>query len=313
MTLSPQKLSLACLEGKTIVIFGVSGWFGQVTLGFFLKLRNEIRKDFVIIGVSRVKKSIEIQGFSFTCTTYEELEDLKIKNPIVFHYAYGTPPSEDRYSLESYAFSNIESSIQVARFIKKWDTFAVVYTSSGAVYKTLAPPDDNFRLEKNPYGILKLYDEGFFDLLSKEFGFKLIVPRIFAVSGPCTVKRESYALSNFIDQAKKMGCIHIKSNHPVYRSFVPIETIIYLCRCLVLDDKFNSPLFFDICSKDVVEIGELAQKVMEILDIDEKIIRDFNKDLPRDFYNGSPKKFLDLLDLYKINLPSLTDQIRNSL
>ena len=231
----------------------------------------------------------------------------------MFHYAYGTPPSEDRYSLESYAFFNIESSIQVARFIKKWDTFAVVYTSSGAIYKTLDPTSDNFRLEKNPYGILKLYDEGFFDLLSKEFGFKLIVPRIFAVSGPCTVKRENYALSNFIDQAKETGRIQIKSNHPIYRSFVPIETIVFLSLCLILDDKLSSPLCFDVCSKNVVEIGELAQKVMEILDIDEKIIRDFNKDLPRDFYNGDPKKFLDLLDLYKIDLPLLQDQIRNSL
>lgn len=300
-----------CKSNLSFVIFGSTGWFGQATLDFLLKLNKRSENKFRIVAVAREEKMLPIGEAGFMTTPLTHLDTLEIKNPIVFHFAYLTREKIKDMPLSAYIMENLAISTTVAKFLDKWQPLGLVYTSSGAVYDSF-PLRDKGDIGKNPYGMLKLYDEAFFEKLSKEIGFKLVIPRVFNVSGPYMTKRNGYGLGSLIDQSKLGKRISIQAKNPIYRSFISIESIIDLSLKYISDPSSLGSILFDACGPEVVEIGELAARIKDVLKSEAKIEREFDPKLESNFYQGNPDKFLQLTKKYNVLISSLESQILSS-
>ncbi len=295
---------------KQYVIFGATGWFGLNTINYLMHLRK-CSHDIEIIAVSRKKQILSVENGSIETVDYQDLENLSIKGPIVFNYAYLTKDKVDENSTEDYIFKNINLSVYISSYLNKWQPKGVCYISSGAVYKSL--PLGKQTLDEYPYGTLKFYDESFFLNHAKTNDYKIIIPRVFAVSGAYMNKRNSYALGNMVDQALRNKDIEIKAKSYVYRSYLAIETIIETCLFWLWDDTEEKNLVFDACGSKRFEIEELAKVILQVLDKKQlRIIRDLNKKETPDLYDGNYKVIDKLIRLYNVKSQSIEDQIQKS-
>ena len=143
-----------------------------------------------------------------------------------------------------------------------------------------------------------------------EQGAKVVIPRVFNISGPYTNKDNLYMLPSLISQALNSRSIEILSKKKIYRSYVGISDLLStIFGCMILMESGNS-VIYDTCGISKVEIGELAEIIRDLLNKDAKILRpEVDKESEQDIYIGSRAKIKSLISELKINESSLEDQI----
>jgi nucleoside-diphosphate-sugar epimerase len=263
LSFSPSLADDVRTSPCNFVVTGASGWLGRATLDM---LRQALGADFAARVTALGSRQTQISfADGQTCPVQALLEwQLPRDQPvIIFHYAFLTKDKVGHISTEEYVARNETISSVVRGWVEAGDVRGVVMPSSGAVYDYLHTKSrDSAALL---YGQLKYNDEVAFSTTCEKSSTGLIMPRVFNLSGPYINKFDSYALASFIFQIFSAQPITIHARRPVIRSYYFIGDLVELCLQLLFKQTTAKTECFDVVGDEIVELGELAQRVATVL------------------------------------------------
>jgi UDP-glucuronate decarboxylase len=236
------------------VVTGASGWLGSATLAM---LRHALGEDFD----ARVTALGSRQAHPMKALLEWKPPDWQPL--IIFHYAFLTKDKVSGLSTEEFIERNSAISQQVRSWISASNIKGVVLPSSGAVYEHLLQKSRD--LAAGLYGQLKYQDEIDFTAACAAHDTSLIIARVFNLSGPYINKFDSYALASFIKQVLGGQPISIQARKPVLRSYYFIGDLVELCVQLLFSQSTAVTECFDVAGEEIIELGELAQRVVSVL------------------------------------------------
>jgi hypothetical protein len=162
----------------------------------------------------------------------------------------------------------------------------------------------SFSLEENPYAAQKRIYESKISELAAKLQSDISVARVWSVTGSYCTKPESFAFTDLIAQAK-LGLIEIKAKHLAYRRYCPIEDVLALA--MLASSPGSNPIFDT--GGDLIEIGDLAKLVVELVNPNAEIRRRLDKTLPQDSYHSDNKGWGQLTGIAKLGMDTTRDQI----
>ena len=276
----------------SFIITGANGWLGRALINKLYEIYGkEIENK--VIAFSNSTSSINIDD-NFNLKTFNYSDDIKFSGQYIFcHFAFLTMDKVTLMDEKEYIEQNLIIRNNAQKIILKSKPKSIFLSSSGDVYK-----------KNNLYGRLKLEDEQFFSDLAESLSSNIIIPRIFNIGGPYINKHNLYALSDFISQLMQTKEIVIKARKPVIRSYVHIEDIFNICFSWVNDENnVSKKLIFDSRNHKDVSLLELAQLIMNVVDINGNIISDIKSE-DADIYIGNGVLQNKICQQYGIELSS---------
>ncbi|WP_233252106.1 NAD(P)-dependent oxidoreductase [Limnohabitans sp. 2KL-17] len=236
------------------VVTGANGWLGSATLAMLRQALGDAFDARVTALGSRHVHPVQ---------ALLQWQPPQGQALIVFHYAFLTKDKVNGISTSEYIERNAAISSKVRGWIDAGQVRGVVLPSSGAVY------DHLLHKNRDPaavlYGRLKYQDELDFTNTCAAYDTSVVIPRVFNLSGPYINKFDSYALASFIQQVLLGKPIAIQAQKPVIRSYYFIGDLIELCVQLLLNKVTPGTVCFDTAGGEIVELGELAQRVSSVL------------------------------------------------
>ncbi|MHB1678848.1 MAG: NAD-dependent epimerase/dehydratase family protein [Sulfuriferula sp.] len=310
LTFTPTTASALREEHRRLLITGVTGWLGRALLEMLSRALGPELAERVILCGSRAQSITILQGQILPVVPLSEGLALLGDQPVwVFHFAFLTKDRVGCMSEQDYINRNRDISDMVADIVSSPQVDGVMLASSGAVYDHLSSAHRD--RDANVYGMLKAEDEKRYGDICADRGVRFIAPRIFNISGPHINKFDGYALSAIIVDALRGGPIRLRASSHVYRSYFYIGDLLELAMCRLLDrgpDLFTST--FDTAGDEMVEIGELAQRVCQVLNRPGAlVIRPELDSSPDDRYMGNPSTIRAMLHQYGIGPLPLDRQI----
>ena len=296
-----------------ILITGASGWLGRALLEMLAEAMGPQIFDRVILCGSKSGFLVTRQGQQLP--VYNLVDGLALldhRPTLVFHFAFLTKDQVSNMSEQMYVDRNRAISDTVAHTVASGHVAGFMLASSGAVYDYLSSSHRDGAA--NLYGRLKAEDEERFAELCTQRSVRFIAPRIFNISGPHINKFDAYALSAIIVDALRGGPITLRASKRVYRSYIYVGDLLELVMCRMLNNEPDPFMpFFDTTGDQIVEIGELAHKVLETLACcDIQIIRPVPSDDPDDRYVGNPDVLRSMLRHCGMELMPLNAQISST-
>lgn len=249
---------------KRFIVTGATGWLGRATLEMLASaLVNEFRERVTAYG-SRHQDMQLSQGVQLRIEPLTKLAPhVDAAKTYVFHYAFLTKDKVAGMSEQEYFQKNRAISRQVRDGLAGRNIRGLLVASSGAVYDYRAGSGRD--ASANPYGQLKAEDEEQFAAACAAAGIPLVMPRIFNLSGPYINKFSAYALSSIIADIYQGGPIRLTARQRVLRSYVYVGDVIELGVRRLLQQVAPLQLVFDAAGEEVVEVGELADRVRSVL------------------------------------------------
>ena len=307
LVLPPHLAERLCSSHWRIIVTGASGWLGQAALDLLVGTLGDGWEERVVAFGSCPREWLLRDGTRVAQRPLAELPTLEHAPSLLLHFAYLTREKTSTMPTEAYIATNRAISRLSAEGGALAGVERVFATSSGAVHAALARPDD-----PEPgllYGRLKLEDEALFeDFAHAVQGRRVFMARLFNLSGPYINKLDSYALSSFIRQARD-GCIRIRAQHPVVRSYTSVANLLGVALAHLLADDAESHLLVETAGEREVEVGELAEAVRVLVAPDVAIERaDFAHE-PVDRYVGDGARYRGLMSLYGIEQDPLARQV----
>lgn len=247
------------------VVIGASGWLGQATLEYLLRQLSPTDWPRVHAFASSARVLTLRDGSAVQVQALSSLPQLRTSRAaLVFHYAFQTKDRVGANTLEDYILLNHSIRDALAQFVDANAIAGLFVPSSGAAY---AGMDEANQSDGAIYGRCKLDDERAFETMGKQYGFPVVSPRVFNVSGPYINKHNLYALASIIGACLRNEPISVRATHPVVRSYYSVIDLIELCCKLMLAGRDRGAAFhaFDTAGTEAVEVGELAQRCQQLL------------------------------------------------
>lgn len=213
------------LKGYSVAITGATGWLGKALI--------DMLPD-------------KMPFYAFDSRNIHELKNLPKGKWLLAHCAYQGMERMKEKTYQSVSDSLTDEVSEAIRIIKPE---AIMFPSSGAVY-----------IEGNLYGQQKLKDEAHFTAMAGLVGAKIVIPRIFNISGIYMNKLETYALSNMICGAMA-GKIDVYSPESL-RSYVDVQDVLEVSLNWLMNGEPTMP--FDTRGEDVSML-DLAEIVGDII------------------------------------------------
>jgi nucleoside-diphosphate-sugar epimerase len=174
---------------------------------------------------------------------------------------------------------------------------AVVLASSGA---SVTSPE-------SLYGRGKAVAESLFLDHSRRTGQPCVVARAWSLSGSLCPKPQIFALYDLISQAKRHGSISISSAASVWRRYVDAGEFLETCLSAAGADVTSVIDSYG----ELVEIGELAERVLSTLMIKGEVARVDPSGTPN-YYAAYSSAFDEWAGEFSVRVSDLEEQIRRS-
>lgn len=247
---------------RGVAITGASGWIGRAMVHCVVEAAGHALPKLRLFGSE--PRVVEVAGRSLPVEALQGAPPLGGGEWLVLHLAVAGP---DRLS-DTDALRALNNAMlgDVLALAGTGQVRRLVCASSGAVYQVgWGSP------ERQAYCDLKREQEARVRTWADERGAPLLLPRIFNVGGPYMTHPGSYALGDFIRQARAGGVIEIGARRPVLRSYVHVLELAAVVFDLALGEA--PVLAFDTAGPQVVEMGDLAAAVGRVLDLPHLAIR----------------------------------------
>lgn len=290
------------MVGTTIWISGATGWLGRELLQIFSESGIDLTR---LVLISSKNQIININGINFNVSNF----NIKRKsNPVDIYFDFGflTKNQLIRYSPEKFKEINLGIISDSVRLIRSACPRTVVLASSGAVYGT-----KNGVFEEFLYADLKRTQEEQIAKACEANGSKLIISRIFNLSGRGISKVSNYAIADLILKAIKNIDLTINSDRIVTRRYCDVTQLLTL---LISMSNLNSNRTFDSGGAKI-DLKTLAFTIQRLIAPKSKVI--FPKServLETDDYFSTSNEYEKLLsELLGIKSASIETQILNTM
>ncbi len=290
---------------RCVVVTGGSGWLGRAALEILDGVYGADLPYRVTVFGSTGRMLMLRSGRTIESRAFAEMATVKPADPIILHFAYLTRGYAAAMPPDAYVAINRSLSSAVAALARRCGARGLFLPSSGAVYGRGRTLDHD--LIANPYGALKLEDEGRFADLAARCGFPLVAIRIFNMSGPFMNHARHYALGSILCDLGATRRVTIHADHPVIRAFAHVGDVLMLGLSLLLGGKGAGPLD---TGGEAIEIGDLARRAARLLGVGEPDIGrpPFAEGMP-DVYVGDGRRLAALAAAAAIRLRTLDEQI----
>ena len=295
-----------------ILVTGAGGWIGSATLEILAEALGPADFRRRVRAFASRGRRLDLRGdVSIELADLEDLARVDAGPSIVLHYAFLTREKASAMGVEAYRAANARISDRVAAAVARLKPAGMFLASSGAVYGPGRSFDED--LARNPYGVLKHRDELLFADACRAAGTTLAIARIFNLSGPYINKLDSYALASFLVDALAGRPITIRAGHRVERSYVHVGDVAGLALAALLEPGAEA-VTFDTAGERIIEVGELAALVREIVGSPGLEIRrpPIETGRPADRYVGDGAAMAALARRYGLALLDLPEQIRRT-
>lgn len=264
---------------KHFVISGATGFLGKelikVLQSYYIPKEN-------LSLISTKESKIQIGQQELHTSSFNSF-DILSKIDVYFDFAFLSREKIHTLGPDKYYSENLNVINHSVDLINKHRPKNVVLSSSGVVHKSNLSTSNNNKI----YAELKLMQEKMISDACSRNHLNLITARIFNLSGEID-KVEIFALSEFVDYAKKNFTIQIKSKNMVTRRYCDTNQLLRLV--LKLSDQNTSKVFDTGGAK--IEIRDLAKKVIFLLNSNSKIICDpIDDSLTGDNYFSNSSEF----------------------
>jgi nucleoside-diphosphate-sugar epimerase len=279
-----------------VLVTGAAGWFGRTAIAMTRAAGLEL------LATGSKDQQIEIDGQSQTVHA-QSLEFISAFKPtVVIDTAFVTRERLPILGHKTYVETNqklIDQSLEFAALpsVRKYIGF-----SSGATMHLAG--HTSFSLKENPYAAQKRIYESKISEIAGSLDCDISVARVWSVTGSYCTKPESFAFTDLIAQAK-LGLIEIKAKHLVYRRYCAIEDVLALA---LMPLGTGSQTVFDT-GGDLIDLGALAQMVVEVVNPTAKIHIQIDSGLPSDDYHSDNKDWESLVRLRSMGEDSIREQI----
>ena len=292
-----QELWLKNLRSDDrVMVTGAGGWFGRTAIA----MTRESGLDLLATGSK--DQQIDIDGQSQSVHA-QSLEIIATFEPtVVIDTAFVTRERLKALGHKAYVETNqriIDQSIAIAALpsVRKYIGF-----SSGATMHLAG--HTSFSLEENPYAAQKRIYESRISEIAGALDCDISVARVWSVTGSYCTKPDTFAFTDLIAQAKS-GLIEIKSKHLVYRRFCAVEDVLALALMPLGPGSQN---VFDT-GGDLVDLGTLAQMMVEVVNPTARIHIQLDSGLPSDDYHSDNKDWENFVSLGLLGEDSMREQI----
>jgi hypothetical protein len=162
----------------------------------------------------------------------------------------------------------------------------------------------SFSLQENPYAAQKRIYESRMSEIVGALDCDISVARVWSVTGSYCTKPDSFAFTDLIAQAK-LGLVEVKAKRPVYRRYCAIEDVLALA---MLSNELRSHSIFST-GGELIELGDLAKKVVELVNPNAEVRRQIDSALASDDYYSDSKDWGELLQAANLAKDSISDQV----
>ena len=235
---------------KTLLIIGGNGFFGKSILDYSLK--NTLYKwnidKLILLSRTKVKKKFLLNKSLKTKIISVSADIKNTKKLPKFDYIIYAANSKNM-KLNIKGINNFKKLI-----LKEPKNIKILFTSSGAVYGNTIPGKkikENYNIKlknlnsytgyKKNYSKAKILMEKIFFQLSKK-KYNVSIARCFTFIGR-HILTKNYAISNFINDARKEKKIVIKSKINVYRSFMYSDDLVEWLLTILEKSNTKCPIY----------------------------------------------------------------------
>jgi nucleoside-diphosphate-sugar epimerase len=260
--LSPEVREILRHGDQRVVITGAGGWIGRATLALLADaLGSDVHRRVVCFGSAARQLKLGI-GLTFDQRPLTELPSLDWHETVLLHLAFLTKDKVAGMPAGEYRRANLALSATVMSALEGIGANRVFLASSGAAGFA---DDENAASDLRFYGQLKRDDEDRFATWANESSDRrLVIGRIFNISGPHINKHQHYALASLILDALAGRELTIKAPHAVVRGHVAIRELMSLVFALLLHKTSDAVTRFE-SGGEPMELGEVATVVAEEL------------------------------------------------
>jgi nucleoside-diphosphate-sugar epimerase len=271
------------MNSQNIAVSGATGWLGSELIRILVN--NKIFLNSNICPITSSEKIITINNCKFVTKKFENIQASQTFD-YYFDFAFLTGEKQRNIGPQKYQEINLEIIRNSVNFIMKNQPKVVILASSGAIYGSYQNQENNL------YSELKKVQEIKISEVCNFVGSKLIIARIFNLSGSGIKKISTFVLAELIYRSSRNEKITIKSNYPVFRRYCDVSEMLNLIIELSIT---NENYVFD-SGGTKIEIRELAKRVIQILDSSSKIFSPkINSSLSPDNYFSNSNEYENLV------------------
>jgi nucleoside-diphosphate-sugar epimerase len=251
---------MAAEEGALprVVITGPTGWIGSAMLAHLAARLGPGWRDRVALFASSARPHRSPGGDHLDMRPLDTIAPDDVEGAIVLHLAYLTKEKADLLGERRFTDTNLAIDDQLLAALAEGRPQGVFIASSGAAALAADGRD------RHPYGLCKLRQEDRFLGWGAKAGVPVLAGRIFNLAGPYINKIESYAISNFLAQARRERRMTIQAQVPVFRSYLHVDD---LCGLVItaLEQGIGQAAAFDLCGAEVLEMADIAERISTYL------------------------------------------------
>lgn len=237
----------------SVTISGATGWLGRELIKI---LKASDLSDLKLELISSKEHEIKIDNDIFKTNVFI---NSKLNTPdIYFDFAFLTREKINAFGVEKFNMLNMNIINNSVNLIKLKQPKTVILASSGAVY---GEGRRNHEGNNYLYSMLKQIQEEKIAEACAKIGAKLIVARIFNLSGSGISKLNTFVIAEMIVNAVKNHKLYINSDFLVFRRYCDISQLLKL---LIAANKNNFTGIID-SGGIKVELHGLAQTIINEL------------------------------------------------